>query len=71
VNWWALGITLGLFAGSTLHQPAQGQSPDYLRAGTALLRKRHGGALTPASTAAQHCGPNESERAACPSDREA
>ena len=61
-NWWALGITLGLFAGSTLLHSPQQQSLDCLRAGTALLRKRHGGALTPAATAAQYFAPQESER---------
>jgi hypothetical protein len=61
-NWWALGITLGLFAGSAVLHPAQAQSVDYLKAGTALFRKRQGGALMPATTAAQYSAPSDSER---------
>ena len=52
-NWWTLGIALGLFTGSALLHPAQGQSLDYLRVGTTLLRKRHGGALTSSAMAQQ------------------
>lgn len=57
-NWWTLGITLGLFTGGALLHPAQGQSLDYLKVGTTLLRKRHSGALTPTAIVQQFALPS-------------